>query len=350
MPNHARTHDEAREVVCVLCLKKSLEGRVPSVELTNEIRSFIPDFSVENSSYPKKVCDDCHFKLIRGELISQHHYEDLMDYAPSAGNCSCKICEVARSNPRKKQKRGRPKESDQENIPFKVCPICFSKMSPGKPHLCNTRQKVKNLVAAAGKEKEQVAALIIADKLQAPSTSSASGSSQVISMKRSRGIALNIAVVNKKAKLDLESPPPVIDVNVLKSIQIDTGANLNKMRLITRNLRSTNKSLVKRGALKALNDSSHDLDKFFNVETMVMDVGKDTEGSTSIVFCQDLNQLVSFLLDKRGIDDDFFIKIGMDGGGDSLKVGKSFIFCHSCNGKGLNVIVIVIYVIILRCV
>lgn len=176
MPTHARNHNEAREVVCVCCFKKSVKGRMVNERLGNMIRNLLPEFSTTNARFPKAICSTCRNKLEKGTLSNVFQYDDVSDdFTPSDEKCTCKICLVASSNQHSyfkelnipKQKKGRPSTSSNEENnkhPVKVCPQCFTEVSPGKPHTCNKRHKIQNLILAAGNEKEQLASAILVEK------------------------------------------------------------------------------------------------------------------------------------------------------------------------------------------
>lgn len=134
MPNHARSHEEARKNVCVICFHKVKNGRVVNSSLEEKIKNFIEDYSVLNKSYPIVTCDSCRKKLQGGTLSETFNYEEA-DTAPSnIMPCNCELCIVAKSNQYeyiktlnlKPKKRGRPSSSsgvtDKENEGVKkVC-------------------------------------------------------------------------------------------------------------------------------------------------------------------------------------------------------------------------------------
>lgn len=204
-----------------------------------------------------------------------------------------------------------------------MCQKCFSTISRGKPHVCTFQNKIENLINAAGTAREQIAARILTDKLNI--TPATSNDIKTASLKRPRGHPLNISILSKKAKIEVETPPP-IDVNVLKNIQIDTRTSTNQVKKIVKNLKtSSNKTVIERGTIKKLNEDSHSLDHFFSTETLTLDGAKHVKVATPVVYCHALNDLVSYLLEKRQITENYFVKIGIDGGGGSLKVVYLFV-------------------------
>ena len=70
----ARTHDEARAVVCCVCGKKVKDnkGGVKFVNerLSNLVRQFVHDsYSVHNSSHPTAMCGTCRVTLCSLEKV-----------------------------------------------------------------------------------------------------------------------------------------------------------------------------------------------------------------------------------------------------------------------------------------
>lgn len=61
MPHHARSHDESRDVVCVLCFRKVATVR----NLSNDHKRIIEEHFIEGLNYdsddrlPRVICDTC---------------------------------------------------------------------------------------------------------------------------------------------------------------------------------------------------------------------------------------------------------------------------------------------------
>ena len=77
-----KTHSDYCDLLCICCLKKSKTlrsivnreketGRPPSVDFTDLLRNhFWVEYSGTNPDLPRKICDSCRLKLLRGEEIS----------------------------------------------------------------------------------------------------------------------------------------------------------------------------------------------------------------------------------------------------------------------------------------
>lgn len=165
--------------------------------------------------------------------------------------------------------------------------------------------------------KEQIASRILRDITNVQSTSK---ETPTVQLKRERGTPITVLIPNKKARLDLENPP-LVDVNVLKQLQTENGENFSQVQRTKKILKGANVK-VKRGSMTELKNESHALDRFFPVDDSLLDVGKNHgKKYVPVVYCSNLNGLVSFLIQKREMnDDDFLCKIGIDGGGGSFKV------------------------------
>lgn len=335
-PSHSKTfrnHEEAKKVVCVLCFRKASNCRKMSQRLINLVKIFIIDYTSDHLSYPSGLCSTCKIKLDKGTVINNViNYEErqIEKNVNDMGMCVCDICAVARSNSYeyqkdpslKKNKAGRPSTSSPKKN-MTVCSKCMSEVGKGVPHVCTSRNKIENILKVSGNQKEQVASRVLADISNTmPSTSSAQNA-PILTLKRDRGVPMNVVIPNKKARLALENPP-IVDVHVLKEIQIENGQNMTQIQRTARTLRKS-KVNVKFGAVTELQKQSHDLDEYFSVESVAIDVSKNLKKLKSVVYCSDLNGLVTHLLNKRNMNDsEFLCKIGVDGGGGSLKVAKLF--------------------------
>lgn len=318
----ARTHEQARKVVCVICFQKAIKTRPINTIYEQHIRSYLPDFEQSNIFYPSVLCNNCRIK------IDKHLPLRPIDYTTkSTGEshkpCICDICDVARSNPHSyitsqslsKKKPGRPRTSSPKKR-LSVCSKCLGEVGKGISHDCTKRKKITNILKVTGPDKEQVASRILGDKTNQANASSAP---HFLTLKRDRGVPLNVLVPNKKARLTLENPSKV-DHQMLKKIQLENKENTSGMNKLVRTLRK-GKVNYEWGSMTKLKKQTHDLDEYFDEIHTQLDTHTNQETAlSSVVYCSDLNNLVSHLLKKRGISEDFLVKIGVDGGGGSLKV------------------------------
>ena len=73
---YARSHYEARKVICcccgkkVKCVKKSDSAFIVNERFSNLVRKFVlPEFSEHNESHPIALCDSCRLTLAAHEKV-----------------------------------------------------------------------------------------------------------------------------------------------------------------------------------------------------------------------------------------------------------------------------------------
>ena len=60
----ARTHSEARRVVCCVCGRKVTEGHTVTERLATLVRQFVfEDYSTDNNCHPTGMCSTCRVTL-----------------------------------------------------------------------------------------------------------------------------------------------------------------------------------------------------------------------------------------------------------------------------------------------
>ena len=61
---HARTHSEARKIVCCACGRKVTDGHSVTQRLSLLVKQFVyEDYSPENISHPTGICSTGHVTL-----------------------------------------------------------------------------------------------------------------------------------------------------------------------------------------------------------------------------------------------------------------------------------------------
>ena len=69
---YARTHDEARAVICCVCGKKVklFDMKVVNERVSNLVRQFVYDsYSIHNNSHPTAICGTCRITLYAFEKV-----------------------------------------------------------------------------------------------------------------------------------------------------------------------------------------------------------------------------------------------------------------------------------------
>lgn len=114
MPKERKTHEECRELLCIMCFKKkgkSLQNF--SQDIIPEIRKYIDIFDPSNKFFPSKICPTCRISLVKqkngleSKLISVFNYDEYKSEinsitTRSAQNkseelCECFLCKKAKS-------------------------------------------------------------------------------------------------------------------------------------------------------------------------------------------------------------------------------------------------------------
>lgn len=339
MPHHARTHSENLSRVCYFCFNKVINnGKKITIKNQDEVSKIDPGFVYGSNNRPNVLCSSCYLKMKNGVDIKIFNYAKI-NIREKRGlvKCDCAICEVARSNVLNKisseilefsikhQSIGRPSSSsDRENSEkpstVKICLTCNGKVGKGIRHVCTKAKKVQNGLQLLDGVRQQVAASIIEQEQSSTET-------QTITLNRGRGAGLSVTTVKRKRE---EDNRPVITANVLKDIQLNCNMTMNGVKKLCQSLRTVDKNIITPNAITTLQEETHELDSFFSMEILNnVEVTHYSENGYPFVFCSDLPGLVSYLAHKRGLGDDFHVKIGIDGGQKSLKVSLLRVFCAS---------------------
>lgn len=329
-------HELSRKKVCCLCFNKSGSQRKCSKTVTStletSIKKIIPTYNVNDPTFPTGLCNSCFI------YFKTHNLKNFVDYSKikislkhNKQSCSCAICIVANSKSSNpiisnitivKQKIGRPSlnPSNTKSSFVKICTKCNGILKKGVKHKCCKSQKVINSVGIIHNVEQQVAATVILSE-------EASQSSPIVELNKGRGHSVKVSV---KRKADKENVEPLYSVESLQNIQQDLGLPMRKMIKLTAHLRAPNKRVVEANAVKHLMASTHAVDEFFSVENLAVIDSKRKEISIPFAYCSDLARFSSTLLEKRGLDNNIHYKIGIDGGGGSLKVNIALL-CFSSN-------------------
>ena len=87
MPKSARTHDEARAVVCCCCGRKVTDGKGCSTKMAELVRQFAhKNFSVENLFHPTALCSTCRVSLSAFEKVRQNIIHTLAESINISGS------------------------------------------------------------------------------------------------------------------------------------------------------------------------------------------------------------------------------------------------------------------------
>lgn len=337
MPNAAKSHDENRRKLCLLCLGKSKDMRAINSKHSEIINLHIMQYDVEDNRLPNALCSTCRTVVLdygRGNFTRRLTLADLsiMAGAPpstrSHSPCPCALCDLASSsiNPSStcistKNHRGRPSLSElpenlQRQTVVNLCSKCLSTVAKGHVHKCCETSRQENIHRLINEShqntKEQVASKIIKEKLVSPQLS--------VSLSTG-GRPLQVAGA---AAIRSTSSQQLMSARDMSKMQVDLNLSTNKTLAIAQHIRSSSR---KRGAVEVdlkskLRERNHLLDKYFDV-SMTTDF-QDKDGSIQsqpTIYCCDVNGLLQRVQAERNLQaDDLTVKIGIDGGGGLLKV------------------------------
>lgn len=351
MPNKARNHEECRSALCLLCMGKSKEMRKFNLNTQSIIKEhFIHGYNPEDPRLPTSLCSTCRKvtqEYLDGDLtrkITVYDYSAVGVPPPatrSSPSCSCIVCEKARCTitPKTCSKRGRPLSQSDDTVPAlphkqkiaRVCRTCLTFVGRGKEHHCTKSTRHQNLTSLATESHtegaEKIASAIIKDKCDGRSKSSP------ISLSTSTGRPLRILVSPETSKSH-----QILSCDQLSKIQVEMNLSSNQTLKLASHIRVATKDRcsIESNLKSNLKKISHSLDTYFDVEKLEF-VQMKGQGENKLVqlekttvYCNDLNGLVTHVLEKRNYansaaDDDIIFKLCIDGGAGFLKLCLSII-------------------------
>ena len=175
MPTHAKSHEENRKYVCLLCLKKSSRP-LTAFQAQRICELYSTNLDVCDSRVPQGLCESCRTALRRKEEGKEVTLPSLFDFSSirlraetRSQVCDCLLCQIARS--KLQDKHPLEKQNAGEKEPSVRCHECLSPLGKGLPHQCSQlqfRQNLQSLAAKDSKAAEQIASQVIANKESSP--------------------------------------------------------------------------------------------------------------------------------------------------------------------------------------
>ena len=272
MPHTARSHEECRRAVCLLCFGKTKEMR----EISEKTRDIICDYFIEaydmtDPRMPAALCSNCR-RVVREYSMGTFSSEiELFDYSKvlahpttrSSPKCSCLICETARTTLQapKRDKPGRPSAargtSSELRRPVKLCEFCLSVIHRGKAHSCTPGTRHKNIVTLSTDSPSSKPAEKVASSLMKPGGSSAS-------LATTSGRPLHVKLVPESQK-EQRSQISSDDMGKIKtSLNLSTNQTLKLASHIR--AATSNRKIIQPNLKDSLHELSHKIDNFFLVE------------------------------------------------------------------------------------
>lgn len=355
MPTHAKSHDECRKCVCLLCFNKTKTMRNITKTAHKIIQEHIVSgYDESDDRLPTMLCSNCYTIIYEYNAANFTHVIPIFDYSslkqnlrPNTRNaiqCDCKVCEIARSSTTsnfsptviQKRKPGPVKQNvashslDVLECPpsaLKICSKCLTFLSRGKPHVCTETQRHENLMKLTSKPEskcgEKLVTSIVREKIK-----SLPSSENLYSFTAPTGRPLIISTCLSNSQSTKSEY--MVSTEDIHKIQSDMNLSTNQTKILSKHIRS---SLGVRNAIEPhtrekLQVKSHVLDFLFNCEVKEFYnesvTHKDSPcviTTAPVVYCNNVEELKSVVISARNyIPTEIKTILGIDGGGGFLKL------------------------------
>ncbi|PAA58256.1 hypothetical protein BOX15_Mlig012838g9 [Macrostomum lignano] len=348
MPNAKKSHEECRESLCLLCLRKASRSIWSVANFSAE--DLVPNFASVQHILPTGLCDGCRriISSLSGpaprELPPRLNYEqmvaDLQSLPPSTRNnphCSCELCELARSKNSSKlttsvssystgaaaSRPGRPRKhplsaADAAQPQF-ICSFCRSEIGRGKKHNCSRATRLTNLQQGVSPDTQDMLAS------SCISTKAAASGSSCVSLSRMEGgrpmrVTVGASVGNGATSF------PATSISTMKTLKGVLNLSNNQTLQVAQVLRAGASS--SRAVESRLKDSlvtqNRVLEDFFKLKTLQFELSSSAIGDRAAVLCTDASRLIEFIVQQRGASN-FECRLGLDGGGGFFKICVSVV-------------------------
>ena len=367
-----QTHGFWRSQVCLICFHKSnnfkklvyvidknTKKKTAGAILKRVRESFFEEFDPDDPHFPYGLCSYCNNIINRNptQLPAPYDFSVLKfpvltrssgaqsPYLDDYKDCDCGICKVGRENAgtvghqfgkKSLHNLGRPPLQGPRvdlGLPksFKVCRDCRQPLARGKPHPCNVQNRRKQLEEQM--RNDPVWAEISASKVIKAKASAQSGSDSIKLATGGTPLTLSNPSVRKPTtKAPYHDSP--IPAEQFQKLQAKTGVSDNTINEFASFIRQNlGRKSVESNLRLQLREKSHQLGDYFSYLNWPMDSHKKSERESigkvdrDIVYVNDMDEFIQTLKDKRGYSSRtrFYLRIGIDGGGTSLKVTLNMI-------------------------
>lgn len=346
----ARSHEENRRVVCILCFKKSDGIRAVTEKQTKTIRTyFIADYDSSLTFYPSVLCGTCRIvcsQYATGNFkrtIQLHKYMRSVPVATRRNpqRCSCEICETARLgmdktvNKTTNRKRGRPRLTVNDGEPkvAQICTKCYAHVGRGRRHDCTKTKRVINLgnilddkeAALSG---EAVVSSFLNRRMKKGESS--------IQLRNRRG---KPSTFSKQSSQKPSNSNVRISAQQLYKLKADNNLSVRKTLSVAKSLRGHGVQFES-GFRDKMSTLNRQLMNFFEISSIKSAVDNGSTlpvEDTPIIYCTDVPGLIKHIKEKRQIDnDEVLIKLGIDGGGSFFKITLSIVPTSQQNQPSSN--------------
>lgn len=311
--DHARTHNEARQKICIVCMEKKKELRKLTAEIIVILKTN-SKYSEDDFRLPQVICNWCKFKITKASKDGE--FEDIMqrysDFTlrPTRSllnkKCYCKLCDLVRTGINSSFST-----TNTEHVKPKQ-----SVVNKHKTVYKDLKERINNQLTPT--QKDHLLCDLIKSKVH---TSGTSGNKQELMLSQTHGRSLRIRV-NPKTEKHVQ-----ISAADVGRAQTNSGLSSNVVLRIANDLRvgGRKRKLFEPHLKEKLKAHNHTLDSYFSVheiETVHLIRDKRTITKQPFVFCSNVEQLCQFVEKKRECERPH-LKIGIDGGGGFLKITLS---------------------------
>ena len=356
-----KTHQENLATICCVCWRKGGTFQNVTDSLAEKVKLLQPSYNRHGGIHPTAICTSCRKACSAkaekkdGEPDqTRNRVPNLKDYSTirppgvptrSKPDCNCSFCEIGalgvneerKHNKENSNRLGRPagevkkKETDATpnlNISIKTCQYCRAEIRQGVKHICNQSERRRNfaelLKTSSQGTLETVTGAALKEVERRKELDSSGGShskNREISLQSGFGGAYPLPVTigekRKPKELTTEDLLKIRKKLCLSSVKTKELAHMIRVG-------QNNRQAVQSGLAEALVESNNRLEDLFTAEEIHVVNKKDEEELKTLVYCNDVSQLVIRLLQHRGLDQSTAdIKLGLDGGQGSLKVTLS---------------------------
>ena len=354
-----KTHEENLATVCCVCGRKGNKYRNVTDDLALKVQLIHPSYDRSGGIHPTAICSTCRNALSELEKDPEQTRRRIpgkLDYSTIRGpgvstraktdaGCSCSICSIGglgvndekKWNSQISNPLGRPAgevekmETDDAtpnlNISIKTCEYCRAEIRQGVKHVCNQTERRRNLAEQLRTSSQGTLETVLGEGLkealrrdeELASSDSTHGKDQLSLKSRFGGASPLTVTVGKGRTREFRQLTIQDFLQVKKSL----GLSCVQTKKLAFHIRAgtRNRKAVESGLAEALAESNILLDDLFTAEEVLVE-NKEGEGEEkTLVYCNDISELVLRLLEYRGLDPNTTdAKLGLDKGQGSVKV------------------------------
>lgn len=326
------THAIARKLVCLVCMKKQKGMQNVTKKIEHEIRTcHCSSIDFKNDLFPSSICVSCMTRLsqvAKGKnsrpLPAVYDYSRLIQ--PNTRNHStkehnCTVCDIAKETAPNIGNSGdtsRKIEMKKKRHPV-LCGICGASYGPGYQHKCRISQMDKNLTKTLPLDtREKMASSAIRESMGNIDQNVRKGA---IAILKTGGPKLRVAVKPN------QMTPKKLTAHCVEDMMNSCNLSFTQTsRVLTTVRKALGQSSVAPNVMKEVVQKSHAEDDFFCLRTLSFHDKNDLPLIKTIPIVQNLESYLEHIFISRSLDPfETKIKIGIDFGGNSLKIAMSVI-------------------------